>query len=433
MKDTVNSFEQSMLSEAPQGTTGGTAGINFRRILGHALHYWYLVVLSVLIALSIAFIVNRYATRIYTVSASIIVREGTENAAAEFLYKSNPLVNPYRNFFNELYIMRSYPLLQEVVESLNYGVAWYREGNIKTVEIYEKNFPFQIHVLPGEDMPWGRTMAFEATGENTFNLEYLSDDGEARGDSFKNLAFNDTVAVNGYHFYVETSNLKGSSYLNKPLVVQFRDPYALARSYSTRLNAKWAQQGASVIDLDITGPVPEKETDFLRRFIERYQQYDVDKKNIVATKSIEFLDRQLATIGDSLSYFDGKIEDFKQSHFLSSFEGEAGRILQQIEQLETQRSQFTLYENYFTYLETYISTSKDYDQIVSPSAVGISDPVLTGLIGQLTEVQFSLRMLGDLQTEVNPLVVERRKKNSAAEGRHPGRGKIGKGYAENQQ
>src|SRR5262245_29615845 len=94
--------------------------VNFKRILARAMSAWYLVVLSVLTMLACAFAYNRYAQRQFTVTASIIVREGTENAAAEFLYKSNPLVNPYRNFYNELYIMRSYPLLQGVVEQLNF-------------------------------------------------------------------------------------------------------------------------------------------------------------------------------------------------------------------------------------------------------------------------------------------------------------------------
>jgi uncharacterized protein involved in exopolysaccharide biosynthesis len=121
-----NSLEQTSLAEGQPASSG--MPVNFKRILDRAIRYWYLILLSLVSAFAIAFLFNRYSTRVYTVSASIIVREGTENAAAEFLYKSNPLVNPYRNFFNELYIMRSYPFLQQVVEQLNFAVVCIGKG-----------------------------------------------------------------------------------------------------------------------------------------------------------------------------------------------------------------------------------------------------------------------------------------------------------------
>jgi uncharacterized protein involved in exopolysaccharide biosynthesis len=145
VNDTENTFEKNL---TPGSGQTSTVPVSFKRILSLALGYWYLILLSVLTAVTVAFLINRYTTRVYTVSASIIVREGTENAAAEFLYKSNPLVNPYRNFYNELYIMRSYPLLQQVVEQLGFDVAWYREGNFKTTEVFDPEFPVQLQVLP---------------------------------------------------------------------------------------------------------------------------------------------------------------------------------------------------------------------------------------------------------------------------------------------
>ena len=65
--------------------------------------------LSLLIALTIAFLRNRYAVRIYPVTASIIIKETEEAGGGELLY-TNALIDPYKNYLNELYILRSYPL-----------------------------------------------------------------------------------------------------------------------------------------------------------------------------------------------------------------------------------------------------------------------------------------------------------------------------------
>src|SRR5258708_36161311 len=84
--------------------------IDFKRVLYRILSYWYVVALSVTVSLSIAFLKNRYAVRIYPVTASMVIREREETSGGELLY-SNSLVNPYRNYLNEPYIIRSYPLI----------------------------------------------------------------------------------------------------------------------------------------------------------------------------------------------------------------------------------------------------------------------------------------------------------------------------------
>lgn len=343
----------------------------------------------------------------YTVSSTIIVREGTENAAAEFLYKSNPLVNPYRNFYNELYIMRSYPLLQQVVEQLNFQVGWYRVGNVKTTEVYERNFPFNLRLIRTTGQPAGRNLGFTAKSNEAYELQYIQPNGDPDGPP-KQFAFGDTVQFNG--FSLVAFNRGNGNNLNKQFSVKFHDAFGLAQQYSGRLKATWAEPGSSVIKLEIRSGLPAKEIDFINKFIERYQQYDIEKKNLVASKSIEFLDKQIRNIGDSLQYFDNKIELFRQNNATSNFEGVSEQILQRLQEIEGQLSQLTLYSNYFDYLQTYLSKSQSLDQVVPPSAVGLSDPVVTELITKLMEVQFSMRMLGGFQTEENPLVAEQRKR-----------------------
>jgi capsular exopolysaccharide synthesis family protein len=403
-----NRIDKVDISDLSESTT---APLNFKRVFSRAIQHWYLIVLSILVTLTAAYLYNRYTTRIYAVSASIIVREGTENAAAEFLYKSNPLVNPYRNFYNELYIMRSVPLLQEVIENLNFGVQWYRQGDIKTSEVYIPNFPIKINVLPGNVKPYGKSFAFTIVDENSFRLTRSGEEESQQPGGSDVHRFNDTIATDGFRFIATKSGqLTGAT--DNDYTVLFVNPTSLAKTYAARLRTTWAEQGSSVVNLDMSGPLPQKEVDFLTKFIERYQQYDVDKKNLVATKSIEFLDTQLATIGDSLTYFDKQIETFKGEHFLTDFESEAERAFEEISELETQKAKLILSDNYYKYLDNYIRTGRESDQIVPPSAVGITDEILTGLITQLTQLQFGLRMQGSQQSDRNPLVVEQRNKIS---------------------
>lgn len=362
--------------------------VNSKRVAARALRFWYLIVLSVTIFMAGAYIYNRYATRIYPITASIIIKENEESLGAKFLY-NNELVNPYRNHYNEIFIMRSYPLLQEVVEELRFDVALFREGDIKTTEFYDPDFPLQIQLVRS-GLSANRPIYISIESNQTYRIEYPNPKVQTESRLFENLRFGDTVQVNGYRLAVHR---KGdlTPWTKELFKVVFTDPFQLARGYSSRLKLTWAQVGASVVNLEIQGAVVRKEVDFLTKFIERYQQYDIDKKTRESRLAISFLDRQLVVMGDSLRLYEGQIEAFKKRNVVTNLKGETERLYQRLVSLEEQLFRFQLLENYGTYVRELLSNDR-YDGIFTPASVGVDDDVLSALIAQLLEEQAQVNL-----------------------------------------
>lgn len=371
--------------DTPAQKTNGGLHIDIKRIAARALHYWYIIIVCVLLGLGIAYLINRYSPRIFPVTASIIIKENYENVGAKFLY-NNELINPYRNFYNELFIMKSYPLLEEVMVDLNFDVSLYREGEIKTTEHYDPNFPVAFDVFGAR--PYGQKFYFKANNNNTFDFQYVGSE-KADGKEFKALQFNDTIKINGFYLLVskrgELNRIAGRTF-----TVQFNNPLTLARSYSSRLKATWAQPGAGVVNLEIQGPVAEKEKDFLSKFIERYQDYDIEKKNKVATMAMRFLDEQLLVIGDSLRLFEDQVENFKRRNIITNLSDETNRLYSKMQEFEDKKFQYRLNENYYNYI-TKLLENDQFDGIFTPASVGITDNVVAGLVTSFI----------DLQTQVN--------------------------------
>ena len=358
--------------------------INFKRVLDRILQLWYILALTLLLALTIAYIVNRYTPKIYPVKASIIIRESEENAGAKFLY-DNSLINPYRNFYNELFIMKSYPLLQEVVEDLGFEVSFHREGEIVTTEYYSHDFPVRLIIADSSKRPWGKSMYFVALDTTSFSLQYITSDDNVAGKKFDNLPFNDTVHVNGYRIFVQRRAAL-EEILGKQYIVKFHNPLDLAKAYSGRLQANWATVGASVVNLDITGPVAAKEIDFLGKFIERYQLYDIEKKSKVATMAMRFLDEQLIVTGDSLNRYEDKVENFKSRNVITGLSEETNRLYLRLQGFEDKKFQYRLNESYYGYISGLMEADQ-YDGIFTPTSVGITDPIIAALISQVIELQ----------------------------------------------
>lgn len=373
-----------------------------------------MILLSLAASLVVAYLLNRYTTRIYPVKASIIIKENDENIGAKFLY-NNQLLNPYRNFYNEIYIMKSYPLMQEVLESLGFEISIYREGEILTSEYYDADFPLKFQVLNDNKTLYGKSFYLRVNDSETFTLQYASDD-HISGKEFPNLRFNDSVRVNGFALSVQRrgdiSAIKG-----KTFTVKFNSPVILAKQYSGRLSATWAQAGAGVVDLEISGPVASKEIDFLNRFIERYQHYDVEKKNKAATMAIKFLDDQLILTGDSLKLYEDQVENFKKRNIITDMEGETNRLFQKLQEYEDQKFQYRLIDNYYTYI-TKLLKNDQYDEVFTPGSVGITDNVvanlITELIAQQAEVNLykSNKVLGVEKLMDNPRLIAKEQRIS---------------------
>jgi capsular exopolysaccharide synthesis family protein len=364
-------------------------------VADRAIRFWYLVVLSAIITLTAAFLLNRYSEPIYPIKASIIIKESEENAGAKFLY-DNELITPYRNFYNELYIMKSYPLLEEVMKELGFEVSLFREGDIKTTEYYNREFPIDFEVVPTHKTPFGKSFYFTLESESTYSLQFESEREGVPGKNYTSLALNDTVPMVGFNF-IAICKKPVRDFVGKTFTVTFNNTFNLARAYSGRLNATWAQQGASVVNLEVTGTVVEKEIDFLNKFIERYQLYDIEKKNKMATMAIGFLDDQLVHIGDSLKRYENEVEQFKRRNIITGLGEETNRLYLKMQGFEDQKFQYRLVENYFVYIDELLEDNQ-FDGMFTPASVGITDPVITDLVTSLIEEQTQVNLYKENST-----------------------------------
>lgn len=383
-----------LTSETPDRQPIQGFALNYKRILSRAIEYWYWIVASLLLGVTIAYLVNRYTTRIYPVTASIIIRESQEKTDAQFLF-NNSLVSGYRNFYNEPYIIRSYPIIQSVIVSLGFEISIQKEGNFLTTEQYQL-LPLRL-ISVGEISP--KVISLEVTDDKHFRCG-----GDTETEQL--YLFGDTVKCAGNRFVVfATGSLK--DVLGERYLIRFSDPQQVAASYISRLQVTWAQQNSSVVNLDISGPIPRKEIDFLNRLISFYQNYDLEKKNQTAKRSLDFIDNQLDEIGKRLRLYENELETFKKQNFITDLSSEAVHLYTELKAINEQHAAISYAENYYQYLDSYLARADDPVQIILPTGLGINDPVINELASRLVSLQTELNTLPQPKTSSNPMVITR--------------------------
>ncbi len=393
---TDNIFEQE--KQAPQGSS-----LDFKRVLSRAFRFWYLVVIFLGVSMLVAFYKNRYSKKVYTISASILIREVQETGGAELLYK-NALIDPYRNYLNEPYIIRSYPLVEKVVEDLNFHLAFLQEGYVVTSEIYG-TLPMKAIWCHPTEIKTGQ-LSFLMLDDKRYQLaEYPTADTQTP----QTFVFGDSVNFNGYHLCINRvpgNKTKGT--VGVPLILQIQNPTTVAGGYIGRLEVRWAELGSGVINLGLTGSIPEKEIDFLNALIATYRDLDLVKKNEAASRTVKFIRHQLADIKDSLRTVEFQLERFGNSSRVKDMSAEAQRLYSKLEAFEIQKAELLIRQNYFAYLDEYLGKgSADLDQIILPTSMGITDPILSGVLTRMIELQAQLQMYRTAEGMKNPLLMDR--------------------------
>lgn len=375
--------------------------IDFKRIAFQALRYWYLVVISLLLFITLAYYVNRYTQRIYPVVATVIITEKEETSGAEILY-NNAIVDQYRNYLNEPYILRSYPLVQRVVEDLNFDVAFYREGYILTSEAYD-GLPLSVRLIRDKPVQPAQYV-FKILTPTTFSLASSSQRKE-----IGEYRLGQKVEIDNNQFIVDRiPNSSINEHINVPYLLSIEDSYNVASGYVGKLDIGWAEEGAGVLSIKVNGPIPKKEIDFINGLITSYQKADLERKNQTADKTVIFIREQLKKMTDSLRMIEGQLQQFKKDNRTSgNLEAEAENVFIKIEALEVQRAELLMKDKYYEYLKKYIQESKNLEQVILPSSFGVSDQVISTLINKIVDLQLELKLFIDREKSTNPLVTNR--------------------------
>jgi capsular exopolysaccharide synthesis family protein len=381
-------------AEEPTSSQGFT--IDFKRVGYRAIRYWYIVLGILSLSLTFAWYKTRYATRIYPVSASIIIREREEISGGELLYK-NAIVDPYRNYLNEPYILKSIPLIKRVIENHNFQVSFLEEGYVTSSEIYDQ-LPVDCEIL--SPVQNGTSFGFSVIDQDHYQLAASAED-QTGAQKFK---FNDSINFQGVSLkMVRISNRNVEKWLGRRYQLVIGLPIQIAQSYSGRLQVNWAEQGAGVMNLSMSGPNPKKDIDFLVALTDEYQKYDLEKKNLAAERTISFINRQLEEISDSLQLVSAIMQKYNRELSVQENQGQAQLLFEKLSDLEKQKLEFDLKSKYYSYVEDYLKSTDSLNQVLLPAAMGITDPILNNLVSNMIELQSTVRLNRNNTNIENPL------------------------------
>ena len=377
--------------------------INIKGIILYYIQYWYYFILTVLFAISIAFLTNRYTIPEYSASTTLLIRDDNNTQmGAENLLEGLEMFSGKKNLKNEIIILNSYSLAAKVVEELELGISYFEHGFIKSNELFQ-TAPFKVNIDSAHVQLTGVDFFIEPINDRTFKLKIKTNKQHPYIINKEKLDKSLTADLNIQEIYSFNSEIQNKYYsfsINKSQSFNIDAILEADKAYSFKLHQKkkYAQQltnsiiinpinkETSVLKISMTGNNVRKIKKILDKLTEVYIQTGLDEKNIMAINTIRFIDTQLEIIEDSLIFIEDQLEVFKiENPNLDIVDKDFGTFFQK-QKLDNTLSEQSVNIKYYKSLLSYLKNENNANSIVSPTSMGISNPELNNLINQLLQL-----------------------------------------------
>jgi capsular exopolysaccharide synthesis family protein len=361
--------------------------LDLRRYLGLFLSNWFWFVAALFFAVIIVYGINTYSERVFTVSASLLIKDDKETnlTGLDRIIPGGDMFRSQQNLQNEIGILKSFNVNSRVMNELkNFHVTIIGTGkrNIAQIRHY-KTAPFIIAFDSLQNQRAGVQIDLKVESDNEYSLNI--DQEELRQTKFH---FGEEVNEAGFHFRIlKKGEIKYNPDQSNKYIFWFNRPENLANYYRGKLNVQPINEDASLVTLSTSGVSSAQEADYLNCLMSVYIQQGLEYKNQTAEKTIEFIDNQLGLISDSLSIAENKLEEFKFSNKMIDLSSEGSVIKEKLERFSQEKFSMELQKQYYEYLSNYIATRNETGEILSPSVMGVTDPLLISLVEQLTKLQ----------------------------------------------
>ncbi len=383
--------------------------IDYKRYLSLFISNWYWFAISLFIALSIAYGINRWSEKIYTVSSTLLIKDDKFAGSTADLTNIFPGPTAFRsqqNLKNEIGILKSFNVNYRVMERLpDFYIDYVQVGKrgIAETRMY-KNCPFKVVYSSLENQSIGQKVEIKILSDKKYQLRI-----KGREDFEKDLIFGEAFNELGFDFKIEVSypdKFKYNPDASNKYYFSFITPTTLANSYRGKLAVSPIDEEASLVTLTTSGFVPTQEADYLNMLMDVYLLFGLEFKNLTASQTINFIENQLRTISDSLKIAEKDLESFRLFYNLINISNEGEIIQGKLEQVDEEKSKLLLQKNYYQYLKDYIVTKRESNDVVAPSAMGVTDQLLIKLVDDFARLQQEKKQLAmNLFDSAEPLKI----------------------------
>jgi tyrosine-protein kinase Etk/Wzc len=365
---------------------------NFREIFFRYFRHWKWFLLSLIIAICLDYVYIKLSTPQYKIETALLIKDNKGNlGGSNDLLKDLDMFSSDKIIDNEIQILKSNTIVEQVVKALNLQTSYYSTDGVRQHEIYNLS-PVKIELIrPNSNINYNVEYSIIVKNENAVEINK------------KSYPLNIPVVLDGSIILITANDNVAQSIKNKPYVFTFSDLQAVVEKYVKDINISPVSKQGTVLIITLENAIPKKGKDFLNRLVFEYNKAAIEDKNKVTSATLSFITDRLNKLQEELGAAEKKVETYKSGNQITDISSQSQIFLQSVQDNDAQLSKVNIQLSILKNLESYISSTKDGETQI-PSMLGIEDPTLLALVNQLGEAQLKKQSLLQTIPETNPIV-----------------------------
>lgn len=348
------------------------------------------VIISVALALLVAYVYLRYATPIYSVGGTLLIKNEGQNTRGD-KFEDLFINSKSQNIQSEVEILKSKPLMARVVKKLGLQYSYFAKGKIKDQNIY-KSTPFIIETVQLAD------------SSRSFTLKIKFADGGFR--------INDDLLVlkpgqyfrNSYGLFRLT--MKPNMQYGKEYYVTYQPLIPAAAGLAGPLQVVPKSQGSGILNISLQTTNSQMGADVINTLMDEYSEFTKESKNKISDQTIEFIDGRIAILSGQLDTVQQQMLNYMERNDIVDVESQSSVYFDKIKESDKlvgeQELQLMAVEGIASYLN-----QKQNEFTKVPSTLTLTDATLGELISGYNKLQIDREAMLEAQVPAaNPAVIE---------------------------
>ncbi len=365
-----------------------------QQIASKYVPYWPLFLLAIFIAIAIAYTYIRYTTPIYEATATVIIKDEKKGNEESKLVESLDQISSKKIVENEIEIIQSRKLMENVITSLGLYAPIYQKGDVHDMLAYTSS-PVSIIALFPDSLHFFKRVNLNY--DDTNHLVILNHNYKYPLDSFISSPFGRLKFIPNKYFSADTSS--------KQLYFSLDNPKSVVSSFLPNLKAEAASKLSSIVDLSYRDVDPLRAENILNTLIDAYQESANAEKNTLASNTLSFVNNRLAIVSHDLDSIEKKVQQFKSGNQAVDISAQGQLYLQNVSANNQKLGDVTTQIAVLDKVENFVKSNADSKAGIVPSTLGVSDPMLNQLIDKLYTSELEYDNLKKTVGENNPSLV----------------------------
>lgn len=350
----------------------------------------------------------------------MVVHERQRNIAdpSSFLPGSE-LFSGRNTFHNSLLTLQARPLLEKVLNKLNFSVMYYEEKLLYNENLYTSS-PFEVIIDKNHLQMTDVVFNVEVLSASEFVLSAKSEEcmlydfQKERND--REVANFEMSQKFNFGKTIESEYFKFTVLLKEGVVLEevsendyffdVKGRTQLVGELKEQLTIEAANVDGTVVNVLLKSNNARMGIDFLEQYVVTIIEDNLDRKNYIAHTTIDFIDNQLSQVFDSLNLAEKSLQEFRTQKQVIDVGMKASQIYDNLNALMAEKEENESHLQYLEFLNSNFNKDDDFTDYSLTILSDLNNQVLNDLLNEYVDLVGRKRHLIENRQDKSPQLRE---------------------------